>query len=817
MRKKILILLSLLAGLVILFFGLVSHSLVPLVDSFNIHNVRIFFTKVLLNTSYVALGALGLAGVSKLLKLNVYGGLGVALFFAGLLTDSLWPLMVTAYILLSSYLVGNLILCRYLRSDKDSFSISTLLGLGVYGYVAYLAAFAPINYSGIYSLVLAIPLILRRASLKCVYKDVITKLREKSTNKTLDLALCLLVFFYFSIALMPERGHDALVMHLFIPSQIAQNHLWGFDVTRYLWASTPMFGDIIFSIGYMLGGELSARLINFCFAILLAQLVGLHARWAGASETGIKWSSLIFLSTSVIFLENSSLYVDLVWSSFILAGSFILLQFLTKEGAENEGQLLICASFLGFALSCKAQTLLVLPPLAILFLISYKHWSPFCKISTILKASLLFFLIACPPYAASLILTGNPLFPYFNALFRSPLWVAENFKDTRWNMGVTFDFPYQMTFKSEKYLEGAPGSIGFAWVVLLPVAICIFIIEKNKRIGALLLISICSILLMFNSMAYLRYVIPALAWYVAVLGAIYPLIKNSLNSSISKVIPFGVYGLLVLLNIGFIYSATYYADFSYKPLLSKEDRDQYVRENIPMRYAAEVINKINNRNAPIAIFSSSPLVAGLKSDYVSSSWYSYSFSEKLKNIKTTAEMEQLLIDEDVDFLILDMNWDNPRIKKLVLDSSDEINLNKSISIRKLHFGRRYTNELLTNSSFDSLDAWNASDHYQQSKNKLVANNQYTAKQTIKIKGQSRYLNTITSVCPLEDTQGRNQINWLDANSKFLSTDIQLFNCNTKIYTSTFEVTAPKNAKYAEVYASGHANKPVTFLLISMKQ
>ena len=72
---------------------------------------------------------------------------------------------------------------------------------------------------------------------------------------------------------MPETGHDALATHLFIPAFISYKHEWGFNPELYVWSVTPMLGDWIYSISYMLGGEVASKLVTFMFICILAYLI----------------------------------------------------------------------------------------------------------------------------------------------------------------------------------------------------------------------------------------------------------------------------------------------------------------------------------------------------------------------------------------------------------------------------------------------------------------------------------------------------------------------------------------------------------------
>ena len=57
---------------------------------------------------------------------------------------------------------------------------------------------------------------------------------------------------------------------------------------------------------------------------------------------------------------------------------------------------------------------------------------------------------------------------------------------------------------------------------------------------------------------------------------------------------------------------------------------------------------------------------------------------------------------------------------------------------------------------------------------------------------------------------------LDSNSKFISTDIKVFDCSFSETSYSMEVVAPPRATIANVYVSGHTSIPIIFREVSFK-
>src|SRR5207248_3062667 len=70
--------------------------------------------------------------------------------------------------------------------------------------------------------------------------------------------------------------------------------------------------------------------------------------------------------------------------------------------------------------------------------------------------------------------TGNPVFQYLIHLFRSPYFATDS---SLWTIGfheaVTWRTPYDLTFRSPRFIQGRDGAWGFQYFLFLaPPAIC---------------------------------------------------------------------------------------------------------------------------------------------------------------------------------------------------------------------------------------------------------------------------------------------------------------------------------------------------------
>jgi hypothetical protein len=733
-----------------------------------------------------------------------------------ILCGATWALLVTGWFALASFVVGGAILSALRIDSKHINSITRfLVGACAYGTAVGLLAHFPINYPGLYGVALIIPLVLAWRTLPRGVCASGTNLKQECGVKWLELAISAVALVHFSVALMPEVGHDALASHLFVPGHLARRQEWGFDITTYVWAVMPMMGDWIFSIGYMLAGETAARIINVGFIFVLGWLIRDMVLWAGGNAIGARWAVLLFLATPLTFTESSSLFIESVWASFVIAGSLSLFKFLQSDETEK-AQIVLAGLLLGAALAAKAVTFTILPILLIFMVLRCRIWMRWSLIGSVVGGLVVCILVGAIPYATAWYLTGNPVFPFFNEIFKSPFWHMEAFEAPAiFGKGISWDVLYQVTFHTEKFLEARPGASGFQWLLLFFPALLALLLSGRKRALALSAAAVLFSILTFRSTAYLRYIFSSFALLAGCIG-----VALSTTSSYSVFVRRSLAiagGAVVVLNMIFFESGTHYGDLSLQPLASYSGREAYLNNRLPIRNAVELINRLNVRRTPVAVFSS-PLVAGMDADALFPTWYNSQFQTLVSEAGDSKAITQLLLGRGVEYVILDSNWGGVKKRKIIEDATTELAEFGPIVVRKVQGDYLFQTELLTNPNFSTYRGWTLiTGSNDQPAEGIAVSVSTPAYQGVPVVARRRYKNSAMVFCADHPSQGRLQINWLDSKSQFISTDIQVFGCSSSEVSHTMEVTAPRNASIAIVYASGHTNVPVIFKTVSFMQ
>ncbi|MFQ6559860.1 phospholipid carrier-dependent glycosyltransferase [Pseudomonas sp. Lb2C1-1] len=725
-----------------------------------------------------------------------------------------WPVIVVAVFALSATVLGRWMLRQDALAD---WSVHLLVGAGTFGTLTGLAAYLPINYPWLYGALLLLPLVLGRRHVTSIGRELLRQIRATRAEQTpvqtgLDVLICSFACLYVLVAFMPEVGHDALAMHLFVPSHLAQRHQWSFDANTYVWAVMPMLADWIYSIVYMLAGETASRLSNSAFTLLLAWQIRSMTLWAGGSATSARWASLIFLSTPLAFAESSSLHIESAWTAFMMAGTLAILKVssFTPGPRERLSQLLQAGLLLGFAMATKAVTLSILPVLLVILLLHSKAWAVQGIVKTLLLGSVALILAGATPYVSAGYLTGNPVFPFFNAIFHSPLWPNINFEPpATFGTGVTWDTLYRMVFKSPQFIEGRVGAAGFQWL-LLPTAAVAVLLSGNKKALCILLVGAGALFMTFHSTAYLRYVFPSFALFSVILA---------LPFSDARIFPRSLAivagAVLILTNTRFIQAATYYGEIKPSALLSTAGRDAYLSERLPIRKMVDTVNALNTGHQPVAVFAS-PLMAGLHGDALYASWYNLKWKSEFDAAASPSELAQRLRRRQVSWLVIDLkSLPQAPLDRLLTVSTSYARLG-DMELRKLNDTH---DEHLLNPELSSLEGWSLTSPatYDAARKILTVSVKTPATQRVDVTPGLTYINSVSARCATTATTGRVQANWMDEQGDFLTTSIETFDCTTQWETHEMNVVAPANATSVIIYASGHTDTPLEFKSLSFRQ
>src|SRR5262249_2911292 len=153
-----------------------------------------------------------------------------------------------------------------------------------------------------------------------------------------------------------------------------------------------------------------------------------------------------------------SMFPDMLWVAFLLGGAVLIVHWTEWRDITA---LPIVGILLGAAMATKFVALSFVAPSLVWILVNCIYWKRGIdrkNLGALLRATALCVVIAAPPYVTAWVKTGNPVFPYFNEVFRSPHYDTNpNWADPRWLTRFTWHAPFDVTFHSSKFLESQNG------------------------------------------------------------------------------------------------------------------------------------------------------------------------------------------------------------------------------------------------------------------------------------------------------------------------------------------------------------------------
>ena len=458
----------------------------------------------------------------------------VALLVAVATALAIGPLAVLAVaaFLIASCALGSKLLRASGEPSPENQLSATMLGIAVYIFLMTCMARLPVNYPAVYLVLLGIPVL---TDIRGVWRRMVSwgkaLMPTRKRPRLQVAAFALLVFvlgMHWLIVPQPESSADGLAMHLAIPVNISLHHVMTYRPDRIFWSVMPMGADWCYTIVYLLGGEFAARLLNFAMLLLVEAVLYRAARRFVSPAIAFVILAL-FASTSLVQLVTGSLFVENFLAAMVVGMAAAIWQF----GDTGKRRYLYAAAVLGgTTLATKiggVAYVVAALPVAIVEVCNVGQAlglrrpprPPRSAVSSGIIAVLLLLAAALPTYVISWRLTGDPVFPFLNQTFPSPI-VDRNvsFVDPRYKQTIAFHTPYDLTFHTERYGEGRPGSLGFHYLLLVPLCLIALLAVRRRPALSAAVVSISGALIILRFLPNDRYLYPSLPLMLVPLAAL---------------------------------------------------------------------------------------------------------------------------------------------------------------------------------------------------------------------------------------------------------------------------------------------------------
>lgn len=324
-----------------------------------------------------------------------------------------------------------------------------------------------------------------------------------------------LLAIYCLRADFPDISFDVLNYHVFESERILRGALY--IPGDFFPASAPinptpdiLTGFYRYIFGYRLG-----TIVNFLALIWIAAILNRMLRDYVRAAWLRSIAVLFILCTEQILFQINEYMVDLLALPLLLEATLIAITPGDSKGYAKRAALL--AFLLGVATAFKLANLFFAVPIVMLYVFNFvwvddldRRGELLRKLFKITPIATAIFLAPIAPFSIFLYkLTGNPIFPLYNGIFKSPYWPQGVAFDPRWGpWGVleSIAWPVLMFFKPYRLSEFSAYS-GRLSIGYLLAPICLIIAKGNRDVRAIAFITLIGAILWSASSGYIRYVL----------------------------------------------------------------------------------------------------------------------------------------------------------------------------------------------------------------------------------------------------------------------------------------------------------------------
>lgn len=323
----------------------------------------------------------------------------------------------------------------------------------------------------------------------------------------------------------PSLGFDDHALHLRVWTELLSKHRYSFDVSAQFFSLIPITVDALHAGLSLMAGSDARGAMNLGFAILLLVLMArIFRTWK--LPPWVQWLLMVLMaSTPMLGWLLLSLHAELMLAVIALAGMQLVIA--APDGRRGQHLLGVLASA-ALCVSIKLPGIVL--GVTLLAALIVRWWNQgetatptgymFGWPAPVLLIPLGF--VALHSYGVAWKATGNPVFPFYNAVFRSPMWDPVNFVDERWIHGFTVTSYVRAFFHTSEFFESGDYIAGWQYLFILPIAILVLLQSGTPGGLRLILIPLLGFGgVMFASTQYWRYLFPVMPLAGVLAGSLF--------------------------------------------------------------------------------------------------------------------------------------------------------------------------------------------------------------------------------------------------------------------------------------------------------
>ncbi len=419
------------------------------------------------------------------------------------------------------------------------FVLALVCGVGIIAAaIGWLLPFK-LHFAPFYAFVLSVVVLWRRRELRAMTTALVAAWRPREGGWVAFFAV-LVIGLMGLASWVPTVSADDLGYHLGLPWELVTWHRYRMDVASQVWALSAWSGDVVQAIAQLVAGREARAAVNLLWLVVAMHLLHRVARNAGVSERGSWWVVALAASQPMTLSLGLTMQVEMPSTAVLLA---MILVAQGLPATDRVRHTLLFAALAGFALGLKVSNVIWVGLASIWFLIRawplpLRAWLPAIVVGAVVGGS---------SYFHAALLTGNPVLPLFNTIFKSPDYLIEPVVNSLYIGKLTWDLPLRMLTDTGSYQESYSGTAGFQLLLLLPAWLLAL---RDRTLRPLALIALAAAAILLVQMQYLRYLYPLLVLATVPMLATVERLLSRRTAAISAFV-------LVLANLAFLFNVSW--------------------------------------------------------------------------------------------------------------------------------------------------------------------------------------------------------------------------------------------------------------------
>ena len=663
------------APVLLLSFGLLAYGLFT--ENVLAENIRLWVPAAVFDMAFgmtlYALAALACLLVPALRRRRRVLA-AILLFFLGAAVVGIGTVLGVLTLMLAIYGTGRLFWppppsCTHTSFDPDGALVASCVGITLWAVGGWGLFHFPINSSLLYAGIVCAVIVLRR----CVVADLLRETgrwlfdpaqAEGAAGSYLMWAgSFFFVCFGFLLALFPTVGFDAMAQHQRFLNFIWFNGFWDFSVARNGLQIMPGYMENYFYAiaGFMGGGEGAGRLAHGLLFLLTCAGLALVMRrfgqdiFAPAAVAALASSPMVLQVLGTLHAEIAMMLSVVCIVVVCRAMGTERLSFRAMVGVG------ICLLF-PVLLKVNGVVISAVGALGVMFLLWRHNRTFFLKGVAGCAAGA---AVGAPLFFTAYWMTGNPIYPLYNQIFKSPFFPFHMSFPSRFMGRLSWDMLYGMTFHSGDYCEMGPGGMGFHYLVLVPLALLAPLLICRRALLAWAICFAYALAVLVNAQ-YIRYLVPIAPLIILLgLGAVSVCTSNRFLRGVFCAL------LLLLCGLNLLSAPSGFVEMREIPprwLFTQHGQDAIVRKKAPVRLLGRQINAMDGGRA-VAAFLGYPGGCDVTGTvYYNVELYSYPFHHDLLSVRTVDDMRSLASKFKLGHVVVRNSRYSDRNSRIVLDA-----------------------------------------------------------------------------------------------------------------------------------------------------